>query len=117
MMIGLSGTVTRATDRCRAHPLRLPPCVLARPGETLGRRFGGACSHRRPCVVPPGHMNASDLSALDLSDREELRVALTALLRAANQQGSSIPGGYRVEIEDGEQGFGVEIYRVSTPDE
>lgn len=60
-------------------------------------------------------MRTFDFPADDVPDRETFDDALTALLRAAVRADVDVVGGYR--IEDDEEEFGVEIYRVVSRDD
>ena len=58
-------------------------------------------------------MDTFDISADDIENRGAFNVALTRLIDAAEANNIDIRGGYRYDAEDGQQDYGIEIYRVS----
>jgi len=49
----------------------------------------------------------------DITNRAAFDSALTRLIETAEANNIDIRGGYRYDAEDGQQNYGIEIYRVA----
>lgn len=59
-------------------------------------------------------MSAFDINPDDIPDREAFDAALSRLIETAKANNIHIRGGYRYDAADGQQDYGIEIYRVSS---